>query len=356
MRNDLQKKFVSCLLIMAIMISYAVPSFNAVYALTSNELPAGFTSVAIGNNDNTGNATFDKTSKVLSVKGSGQYIGKDVGKTDNYQFVNYKVEGDATIIARLSDFDISQAAKGQAGVFIREDNNTDNANYYGVYVDPSKDAYRCAYRDNSTGKSGATSIAGLTSSSENLYIKIVKKGSKFSYSISSDITFPQDNTITTKTKTVSSNSNTWYAGFVVSNGGSANSAVADFDNIIIEDSTGELFNSSNQIGGETPEETPELPDYNEGTLPNGFTNLSIGNNSENVLASFDKNKKQFTINGSGTYIGKDTGATDNYQFVNYKVEGNATIVARLVDFDMSEANYGQAGIFVRGDNSTNNAD
>lgn len=179
MRNDLQKKFVSCLLIMTMIIGYIVPSFNAVYALTSNELPPGFTSVAIGNNDGTGSATFDKINKVLSIKGSGQYIGKDLGKTDSYQFVNYKVEGDATIIARLLDFDISQAAKGQAGVFIREDNNTDSANYYGVYVDPTKDAYRCAYRDNSAGRSGATSIQGLTSSSKNQYIKIVKKGSKF---------------------------------------------------------------------------------------------------------------------------------------------------------------------------------
>ncbi len=360
MKNHLQKKFISCLLIMAMIIGYTVPSFNVVYALASNELPVGFTNVAIGNSDGTGSATFDKTSKVLSIKGSGQYIGKDVGKTDSYQFVNYKVEGDATIIARLLDFDISQAAKGQAGVFIREDNNTDNANYYGVYVDPTKDAYRCAYRDNSAVRSGATSIDGLTSSSKNQYIKIVKKGSKFSYSISSDVTFPDDNTIT-KTKTVSSNSNTWYAGFVVSNGGSDNSAVANFDDITIEDSTGVLFNSNDQIVEETPEvpetpETPELPDYNQGTLPNGFTNLSVGNNSENVLASFDKNKKQFTVNGSGTYIGKDTGATDNYQFVNYKVEGNATIVARLVDFDMSQANYGQAGVFIREDNTTNNAD
>lgn len=355
MRNDLQKKFVSCLLIMSIMVSYAVPSFNAVYALTSNELPTGFTNVAIGNNDNTGSATFDETGKVLRIEGSGQYIGKGFEKTDSYQFVNYKVEGDATIIARLSDFDISQAPKGQAGVFIREDNSTDNANYYGVYVEPTKDAFRCAYRDNSTGKSGATSIAGLTAGSANQYIKIVKKGSKFTYSISSDITFPADNTITTKTKTVTSTSNVWYAGFVVSNGGSSNSATANFDNITIEDSTGILFKSNEQIVEETPE-VPELPEYNPSVLPDGFTNISVGNNSENVLASFNKSKKQFTINGSGTYIGKDAGATDNYQFVNYKVEGNATIVARLVDFDMSQANYGQAGVFVREDNDTNNAD
>ena len=30
-------------------------------------------------------------------------------------------------------------------------------------------------------------------------------------------------------------------------------------------------------------------------------------------------------------------STDNYQFVNYEVEGDATITARLVDFDMSNA-------------------
>lgn len=354
MRNNLQKKFISCILIMAIMIVYVVPSFNDVYALNRNELPVGFTSIAIGNNDGTGSATFDNTSKVLSIKGSGKYIEKG-DKKDSYQFVNYKVEGDITIIARLINFDISQAPKGQAGILIREDNNTDNANYYGVYVDPSKDAYRYAYRDNSSGSSSATSIAGLSSDLKNQYIKIEKKGNKFSYYISSDVTFPEDNTIKGKTKTVSSNSNTWYAGFAVSNGGSDSSSVADFDNIIIQDSTGKVFNSNNYIDGNTPE-IPDLPDYNQGILPNGFTNLSIGNNTENVLANFDKNKKQFTVNGSGTYIGKDAGVTDNYQFVNYKVEGNATIVARLVDFDMSQANYGQAGVFIREDNNTNNED
>ena len=59
MRNLQKKKLVSCLLIMTIMIGYA--SFNAIYALTSNELP-DFSKCSQGNND-TGSATLTRQVK-----------------------------------------------------------------------------------------------------------------------------------------------------------------------------------------------------------------------------------------------------------------------------------------------------
>lgn len=69
-------------------------------------------------------------------------------------------------MARLVDFDMSQAIYGQAGVFVREDNNTNNADYFGVYVEPSKNEYRYAFRDKANERVGAATISGLTKDSK----------------------------------------------------------------------------------------------------------------------------------------------------------------------------------------------
>ncbi|SCI49860.1 Uncharacterised protein [uncultured Clostridium sp.] len=171
MKNNLKRKVLSIVLTIAMVIGYMVPNVGIVNAET-NVLPEGFTSVAIGNNDGNGSAIFDNTSKTLEIQGSGNLIGKDKGSVDSYQFVSYQVNGDATIIAKLENFDMTNAQYGQAGVFIRENNTSDNADYFGVYVEPSKDQYRYAYRDNSTGGTGAAAISGLTKESKNKYIKI----------------------------------------------------------------------------------------------------------------------------------------------------------------------------------------
>lgn len=358
MKNNLKRKVLSIVLTIAMVIGYMVPNLGIVNAET-NVLPEGFTSVAIGNNYGNGSAIFDNTSKTLEIQGSGNLIGKDKGSVDSYQFVSYQVNGDATIIAKLENFNTSNAPYGQAGVFMRENNTSDNADYFGVYVEPSKDQYRYAYRDNSTGGTGAAAISGLTKESKNKYIKIEKNKTSFKYYIANDKDF--NDIIASGGQSINSSSTTWNLGFVVSNGGSTTSAVASFNDITIKNESGIIYTSTDIQTPEVPEvpeipETPELPNYGVGTLPDGFNNSSIGNDSENVYANFDKDTKSFTVNGSGTYIGKDVSSTDNYQFINYKVEGNATIVARLVDFDMSNAKYGQAGVFVRNNNSTNDAD
>ena len=110
--KKLKVKVLSIVLTIALVIGYALPGVNIVNAESINTLPNGFTNVAIGNNDNTGNANFNKESGLLTVEGSGAQIGKDKGVKDSYQFVSYKVNGDSTIIARLVDFDMSQANYG----------------------------------------------------------------------------------------------------------------------------------------------------------------------------------------------------------------------------------------------------
>ena len=234
MNKRLKNQILSSILMVMFTFGFIIPDMKTVYANMLTYLPEGFSSIAIGSNAE-GNAYYDNNTKQFNIEGTGGYVGKDKGVTDSYQFVSYKVEGDATIVARLADFDMSSATSGQAGVFIRSTNNTDNADYFGVYVEPSLDGYRYAYRDVSDansekGGTGAETIEGITSNDKNLYIKLVKKRNDFKYFISDDVTFPADKTLMKGQEIISDNGE-WYVGFAVSNGESDSNTIANFDNI-----------------------------------------------------------------------------------------------------------------------------
>ena len=354
MKKQLSRKLLSIVLTMAIVIGYAVPGTSIAIAESNNVLPNGFTNVAIGNSDGTGDVKFNQENGSFTVTGSGLQIGKDIGKSDSYQFISTETNGDATIVARLVDFDLGTS--GQAGIVIRDDNKSINANYMGVYVDAKKVNYRAAYRNLAMSKSGATNFIDLDTSKKDLFIKIEKKGTKFNAYIAEDKSF--DTVLAKNTKTINTEDDKWNVGFFVSNGSNKTASTASFDNIVITDNTGLVYESNSVVDGTTPEESlPEesTPEEIEGFIPKGFLNSNIGNNEENVYAGYNQSTKKFVVEGSGTYIGKDTGVNDNYQFVNYKLTGNVSITAKLSDYDMTNAIYGQAGVFIREDNSTDNA-
>ena len=356
MKGILKSKALSFLLIVSFAFTYIIPSMEWVNAMSLSILPEGFTNVAIGNESSSA-ATFDEESGIFTVNGSGEYIAKDPGKTDNYQLVSYEVEGDATIVAKLSDFDMSNAKYGQAGVIIRSDNSTVNADYFAVYVEPSKNQYRYAFRDTSTGGTGAQQLSNLTAEDKDVYIKLTKSGTSYKYYVATDADF--NNILASGGQTIKAESNTWNLGFVVSNGGSQNDAVAKFSDVIISNSTGVVYPSDDKVEDDvvTPDEPEEdVEDEVEAVLPKNFTNVNIGNDEELAFATYNKKSGMFTINGSGRLIGKDPNATDSYQYVSCAVEGDATVIARLVDFDMSAAKNGQAGVFIRANNTTNDAD
>ena len=172
MKKQLSRKLLSIVLTMAIVIGYAVPGTSIAIAESNNVLPNEFTNVAIGNSDGTGDAKFNQENGSFTVTGSGLQIGKDIGKSDSYQFISTETNGDATIVARLVDFDLGPS--GQAGIVIRDDNKSINANYMGVYVDAKKVNYRAAYRNLAMSKSGATNFIDLDTSKKDLFIKIEK--------------------------------------------------------------------------------------------------------------------------------------------------------------------------------------
>lgn len=119
------------------------------------------------------------------------------------------------------------------------------------------------------------------------------------------------------------------------------------DEIVIDvEESIEVEIASDILENSTQEEVFEevLPTVNleSSSLPTGFNNTVINSTDGNGNAVFNKELKQFVITGTGNVIGKDLGATDSYQFVNFEVKGDVTIVARLADFDMTNANKGQA--------------
>ena len=324
MKGILKSKALSFLLIVSFAFTYIIPSMEWVNAMSLSILPEGFTNVAIGNESSSA-ATFDEESGIFTVNGSGEYIAKDPGKTDNYQLVSYEVEGDATIVAKLSDFDMSNAKYGQAGVIIRSDNSTVNADYFAVYVEPSKNQYRYAFRDTSTGGTGAQQLSNLTAEDKDVYIKLTKSGTSYKYYVATDADF--NNILASGGQTIKAESNTWNLGFVVSNGGSQNDAVAKFSDVIISNSTGVVYPSDDKVEDDvvTPDEPEEdVEDEVEAVLPKNFTNVNIGNDEELAFATYNKKSGMFTINGSGRLIGKDPNATDSYQYVSCAVEGVAT--------------------------------
>lgn len=353
MGTSFTEKAISAVLVTSCTISQITPIPSLIFAQEMSNLPEGFSSQAIGHTDGLGSADFISLNKSFVINGSGGVIGKDVGVSDSYQFVSYEVEGNATIVARLVNFDMSQAQYGQAGVFIREDVESEASSYFGVYVEPSKNQYRYAYRDTTKGTTGAAAISDLNAESKGKYIKLEKTGSSYRYYIAEDVNFTK--IIAEGGQTVTTESDSWYVGFVVSNGGSAASASAVFDNVTIQDGSGKIYESNPKEEIEAPE-LPELEPERQGYLPEGFIQSKLGVFNEKGYSNFNEEMKSFVIEGYGKALGKDQGVTDDYHFINYEVQGDATITARLEEFDMSQAPNGQVGIMIRNDNTDDQAD
>ena len=80
--------------------------------------------------------------RVFKVTGSGLDIAKSIGAVDSFHFANKKMSQNFTITARIKDFNNTNSPKAKAGIIIREDNTSDNANYIGVVLDGEKNEIR----------------------------------------------------------------------------------------------------------------------------------------------------------------------------------------------------------------------
>ena len=81
-----------------------------------------------------------------------------------------------------------------------------------------------------------------------------------------------------------------------------------------------LMTLSRSLQEEVFEEVLPTVTLESSSLPTGFNNTVINSTDGNGNAVFNKELKQFVITGTGNVIGKDLGATDSYQFVNFEVK------------------------------------
>lgn len=341
-----KKRLISTLLALFLVIGCI--DLSIINALTKRSLPNGFASYNIGENTS-GFANFNSQNQFV-VNGSGDMISKDKGYVDSYQYTAYKISGDFSVVARLSDFTYDNAKGAQAGLIVRENKDTNDSNYFGVYSDTASGSFRYAFRDYSNPedlKCGAANLSGLTSSDKDLYIKIEKNKNHFKFYVSKDETFPAESTISNG-QNVNMKSDEVYVGFAVSK---ANST-ATFDNVEIINADGVVYTSKTEEIPPT-EVIPPVEDVE--TLPGKFKKVDIGTVENEGDTTFDETTGAFTVIGSGLDIAKDKTKIDSYQFASKQMNGDFTVTARIKDFNNTNSPKSKAGLIIREDNNTDNA-
>ena len=335
-----KKKLISTLL--AVFLVIGCIDLSIINALTKGSLPNGFVSYNIGENTS-GSASFNSQNQFV-INGSGDMIAKDHGKVDSYQYIAYKIAGNFSIVARLANFTYDNAQGAQAGIIVRENKDSNDSNYFGVYSDTASNTFRYAFRDYSDEnslKGGAANLSNLTSSDKDLYIKIEKNGSHFKFYVSKDANFSAESTISNG-QTVNMQSDEVYVGFAVSK----DNATAIFDNVEIANENGIVYTSKT-------EEVPPTEDVQ--ALPGSFNKVDIGNVEVEGNTTFDASTGVFKVTGSGLDIAKSIGAVDSFHFANKKMSQNFTITARIKDFNNTNSPKAKAGIIIREDNTSDNA-
>jgi len=149
-------------------------------------LPIGWDDADIGSPSLIGSASYDYSTGIFTVTGSGTDISKDTNN-DQMHYAYTKVEGDFTVYGRIYslEFDPSASAKPRAGLIVRSD-LTDSSAYVSALIepqsDPTKNQIRCQYRiynaDGTIYQRSSSNVSGVTPSLPIIF-KIVREGSKY---------------------------------------------------------------------------------------------------------------------------------------------------------------------------------
>ncbi|PYU54210.1 MAG: hypothetical protein DMG56_27425, partial [Acidobacteria bacterium] len=362
---------------------------NPVYfTVTSQPLPSSWLDQDVGPVQYGGSATY--TNGAFTVNGSGLQIG---GTSDQMHFVFQSLQGDGTIVARVVS--TSGSTYTQAGAMIRE--TLDPSATY-AFVGYQQSQLECLWDRTTTG--GGTSVPGCNNAGLPYWLKLVRSGSTFSGYAS-----PDGNTWTQvgSAQTISM-AQTVYVGLAVSSntagGLPAALATATFDNVSINSTAlpapvmASVSATTGSIGGTVAingsgfgaSQNGSLVLLNDApvtintwnntsisiTIPTGATSgyLAVAvapmmNDSNAVLFTVTANplpiswldqdvgpvqyggsatytNGTFTVNGSGLQI---YGTSDQMHFVYQSLQGNGTIVARVVS--ASGSTYTQAGVMIR---------
>jgi RHS repeat-associated protein len=375
------------------LVASIAPSMNdsnpVFFTVTSQPLPASWLDQDVGQVQYGGSATY--TNGTFTVNGSGLQIG---GTSDQMHFVYQSLQGDGTIIARVVS--TSGSTYTQAGVMIRETLDPSAKHAFVGYQGQSQ--LECLWDRTTTG--GSTSVPGCNNAGVPYWLKLVRSGSTFS-----GYSSPNGNTWTQlgSAQTISM-AQTVYVGLAVSSntagGLPASLATGTFDNVSINSTalpapvitsvsatTGSIGGTFTINGtGYGASQNGSLVLLNDApltintwsntsisvTIPTGATSgyllVSVApsmNDSNAVFFTVTANplptpwldqdvgqvqyggsatytNGTFTVNGSGLQIG---GTSDQMHFVYQSLQGDGTIIARVVS--TSGSTYTQAGVMIR---------
>lgn len=144
-------------------------------------LPFNWQNDDIGMVGKPGGAWYDPDAENWTVMGSGTDVG---GTIDQFNFAHQPVAGDATLLTRVAEQAFS-ATSAKAGLMLRE-STASNAAYVTLYLQPSGGLKRIQMAYRSMLGAAAVSSATITNLHAPYWLRLVRSGSNFTGSISSD--------------------------------------------------------------------------------------------------------------------------------------------------------------------------
>jgi len=270
---------------------------SAVYTISGNTLPSGWTDTDIGGPGLAGSAGY--SGSTFTVSGSGTDI---YGTADQFNYVSQAVNGNLTVTAYVAtQTDSNVWAK--AGVMIRE-STAAGAAYVGVYITPGKGA-SLQYRpsDNATAVNGPETT-GLTAP---YWVQLVRNGSTFTASISPDgVTWT---VLGTETATMTTSAT---AGLAVCSHDNTQLSTATFNNVSVN------------------------------VLPASWTDLDIG--APGLTGSASYSGTTFTVSGSGADI---YGTADQFHYVYQTTSSTSVTITARVATQTDSNVWAKAGVMIR---------
>ena len=205
-------------------------------------LPIGFSDSVIGNPGEHADCAYDLERKAFVLEGTGLGIGDEENAQDSYHYVSYELPGDASMHARLLEYEITNAKEGQFGIVFRSDLSSLTAQYLAIYFEPAYHKFYVSWRESEGGVVMKKSSDAVEELSKIYYFYLEKNGSTLFYEISTDSEF-KDKILSGKV-VFERMPTKWNAGFAVSNKGNYQAALAVFDQVVIEAYSQVYFDSS----------------------------------------------------------------------------------------------------------------
>ena len=369
------------------------PSMNASnsvsFTVTAQPLPPQWLDQDIGSVPTAGSATY--SNGVFTVNGSGML---ESGSFDGFHFAYQSLSGDGSIVARITSL-ANPDGSTVAGIMIRE-TLSGPSTFASTVVNRTPSLFML-YRTTTGGSNNYLNNSWVTVSFP-YWLKLVRSGNTFSAYMSPDgVNWIQNGS--NQTISMAQNVN---VGLAVSSGQSAGPVTATFDNVSINmnsdpnpaissvstttGSVGSQITISGSNFGATqgssvvtingtpltinywtatsivatiPTGTtsgllivsvaPDMDDSNDvyftvesHPLPVGWLDIDIGVDTGEGSASYSNGT--FTVNG----LGVDAGVySDVFHFAYQPMQGDGSIVARVVNVQGASGNTGIAGVMIR---------